>query len=149
MQRRTMGLSAVLLSVMIALSACGADNAGSGGGTRTTAAPASAGGAAAPAGGAASGGGAASTVNVVGNDFKFMLDKTSVPAGNVTFAFKNEGPTQHNFVLLVGGKEQASMLIDAGKSANFSANLPAGTYKYVCNVAGHEQLGMVGMLTVA
>ena len=145
MQRRKMSLLVVVLCGMIALAACGADNAGSTGGARATVAPTTAGGGAAPAGGAS--GGAASTVSVVGSDFKFVLDKTSVPAGNVTFNFKNEGPTQHNFVLMVGGKEQASMLIEAGKSASFTANLPKGTYKYICNVAGHEQLGMVGMFT--
>lgn len=132
----------MLLCGVIALTACGAESASSGSGARATTAPA-----AATTGGGASGG-AASTVNVTGDDFKFMLDKSSVPAGTVTFAFKNAGPSPHNFVMLIDGKQMESKLINANETASLAIPLKAGKYKYICNVAGHEQLGMVGELTV-
>ncbi len=133
--RRGMTLFFTLaLICTLALTACGGSSTSTGsGGTAATKAP---------TGGATTGAG--DTVNVTMKDFAFALDKTSVNAGTVTFNIKNEGPSPHNFVI----NEKEGSLIEMGKTATLKVDLKAGTYKYICNVAGHEQLGMVGNLTV-
>jgi len=48
-----------------------------------------------------------------------------------------------------GNRMGASELISAGDSAVLTIdNLPAGTYTFFCDQAGHEQQGMKGTLTV-
>ncbi len=112
----------------------------------TTAASAStpAAGAATTAPAAAAGGGGGNVVNVAENDFAIMLDNSTVSAGTVTFNIKNAGPSPHNF--MIGGK--MSETIEMGKTTTLKVDLKAGPQKYICNIAGHEQLGMVGTLTV-
>ena len=128
----------------VILSACGG---GGGGGTT-------------PAGGA--------TINSL-DTLKFDPATVTIPAGAAaSIEVKNPGAQQHNWVLvkaedatriateslakggdatglpgvLAGGK-----LIPAGGGETVSVNVPAGTYQFICTVAGHFQAGMVGTLT--
>ncbi|MGI8857037.1 MAG: cupredoxin domain-containing protein [Thermomicrobiales bacterium] len=94
----------------------------------------------------ASGGGAGATINATEKDFAISLDNSSVAAGSVTFKIKNDGPSPHNITIKEMNK--ASDNIDAGKTGQFTIDLPAGTYTVICNIPGHEQLGMHTMLTV-
>ena len=100
----------------------------------------------APAASASSGGGASTTINATEKDFAIALDSASVPAGSVTFKISNQGPSPHNITIKELNK--VSDTFDAGKGGNFTVNLPAGTYTVICNIPGHEQLGMHVMLTV-
>lgn len=92
------------------------------------------------------GGGASTTINATEKDFAIALDKTSVPAGSVTFKISNQGPSPHNITIKELNK--VSDTYDAGKGGDFKVDLPAGTYTVICNIPGHEQLGMHVMLTV-
>jgi len=85
-------------------------------------------------------------VNAIEKDFAIALDKSSVAAGTITFAIKNDGPPPHN--LASPGLKKVSETIDAGATTKLTVDLKAGTYTYICNVPGHEQLGMKGTLTV-
>jgi len=40
------------------------------------------------------------------------------------------------------------MTLDAGKTETLKVNLMPGTYTVICNVPGHEQLGMKTTLVV-
>lgn len=103
---------------------------------------------AAPAASAAggSGGGASTTINATEKDFAVALDNSSVPAGSVTFKIKNDGPSPHN--ISIKELKKTSDNIDGGKTGQFTVNLPAGTYTVICDIPGHEQLGMKTTLTV-
>lgn len=101
--------------------------------------------------------------DVVGKD-EFTYDPASltVTAGSqVTINFTNDGVLEHNWLLIsertdpVTASEADAMAgattgeLGAGeeKSITFSAP-PAGTYTYVCTVAGHAEAGMLGTLVV-
>ena len=100
----------------------------------------------APAANASSGGGANTTINATEKDFAIALDKSSVPAGSVTFKITNQGPSPHN--ITIKELKKASDTFAAGKGGDFKVDLPAGTYTVICDIPGHEQLGMHTMLTV-
>ncbi len=95
---------------------------------------------------ASTGGGASTTINATEKDFAIALDKSSVPAGSVTFKINNAGPSPHN--ISIKELKKTSDTFDAGKPGQFTVDLPAGTYTIICEIAGHEQLGMKTTLTV-
>ncbi|MEI6447744.1 MAG: plastocyanin/azurin family copper-binding protein [Actinomycetes bacterium] len=73
-------------------------------------------------------------------------------AGDVTIVYKNPSPVPHNAVIVaedgktVIGTESKPFTNGEGTS---SATLKAGKYKFICEVPGHEQGGMIGDLTVS
>lgn len=120
-------------------------------------------------GGASSGSG--TTVNVTLSEFKVELDKTEIPAGNVTFQVKNGGTIPHEFVVFKTddaadalptasdenevNEDDASLTsmgevedVDPGASKSFSADLEPGKYVAICNVEGHYMSGMHIAFTV-
>lgn len=122
------------------------------GGTATT------GGTAAP-GGTKTAGGTATTITATEKDFAITLDKTSIPAGPVTFSIKNAGPSPHNVAAVAadGASQQKGLTgkaikesenVDANKTGSVTIDLPPGTYQIICSIPGHVQLGMITKLTV-
>ncbi len=112
------------------------------------AAPA-AGGMAAAAGGAANMGVApGAAINAELSDFVIKQDYGTVKAGQVTITVKNAGPSPHNYQISGNGAMQGTMTLDAGKTETLKVNLMPGTYTVICNVPGHEQLGMKTTLVV-
>jgi len=85
------------------------------------------------------------TVNVGMFDYRFDLDKTSVPAGCIQFVITNRGGEVHNFDLtgVHGGQ-----ILSPGASETWAIRLTAGPRNYVCDVPFHIDRGMVGTLTV-
>lgn len=86
----------------------------------------------------------ATTVNVTLKEFKFVLSKTRVPHGKVTFKLVNKGKLPHDFK--IAGKK--SKMLGPGKAGTLIVTLTAGKKPYICTVAGHAKLGMKGTLTV-
>jgi plastocyanin len=86
----------------------------------------------------------ATTVTVTMKEFKFILSKTRVPHGIVTFKLVNRGKLPHDFS--IAGK--TSKLISAGKAGTLKVTLRAGKLAYKCTVPGHATAGMKGKLTV-
>jgi uncharacterized cupredoxin-like copper-binding protein len=84
------------------------------------------------------------TITVKASEFKFRLSSTSVAHGTVTFNVVNQGKLPHDFK--IGGKKTS--LLSPGKSTKIQVALKAGTYKYLCTVAGHAAAGMKGTLRV-
>ena len=98
----------------------------------------------ASAGGAAGGGG--NVIQVELGDLFIKPAELSAPEGSVTFEVRNTGSAEHNFAIEGFGK---TPMIPAGESATLEvANLKAGTYTVICEVAGHADAGMKGTLTV-
>jgi plastocyanin len=83
-------------------------------------------------------------------EFKFEPATLTVPSGKVVFYLVNGGTVSHDLVIRdsAGNNLQASELVSAGDTFVFTvSNLPAGSYTYFCNQAGHEAAGMKGTLT--
>ena len=85
-------------------------------------------------------------LNIVEKDFAIAADKTTLKAGSIKFNVTNNGPSPHNIEVMELKKVTAT--IDPGKSGTLQVDLQPGTYTVICNIPGHEQLGMKIMLTV-
>jgi len=85
------------------------------------------------------------TVNVSMVEYRFVLDKPSVPAGCIQFVIKNDGQVQHNFDIV--GVKAGAILSPAG-TETWAVQLGAGSKNYTCDVPFHESFGMTGALTV-
>lgn len=98
-------------------------------------------------------------------DYKVLLSVATVKAGTVRFGIKNEGGMEHSFELIrtdvafdqlptADAKAKEDGLVKqvkslpVGKVSVVTADLAAGKYVIVCNIAGHYQLGMRAALTV-
>jgi len=99
-------------------------------------------------------------------DYKVILSVATVKAGTVRFGIKNEGSMEHSFELIrtdlpfdqlpTTGDSKAKedglikqvKSIAVGKVSVVTADLAAGKYVVICNVAGHYQLGMRAAFTV-
>lgn len=117
--------------VAIALAACG------GGATQS------------PAGTQGTGNGSTETVAVEASEYQFDPSTITVPAGEITFSVKNVGELEHEFEIFEG--EQVVDEIEGivpGLTKDLTVTLEAGEYTYVCKIAGHEEAGMTGTLTV-
>jgi uncharacterized cupredoxin-like copper-binding protein len=79
-------------------------------------------------------------------DMYFEPDRITIPANtDVRFIFENRGQAPHNFAV---NKQPISVDVEPGATAETVVNLPQGTYKFICNVPGHKQVGMNGTLVV-
>lgn len=103
------------------------------------------------------------------DSWQVIPEPGSIAAGSVTFAASNAGAQPHQLTIIEtdlgptdlpveGGVVAESGdgfetvgttdLIDGGASAEVTAELEAGSYVLICNVAGHYQLGMTTAFTV-
>ncbi|HEX6290712.1 MAG TPA: plastocyanin/azurin family copper-binding protein [Herpetosiphonaceae bacterium] len=123
-------------------------------------------------GGTGATGGAGTSLSVAADaaQLKFQQETLNATAGQpITVNFNNPSATQHNWVLVQPGQEDAvaqatapkngdptgvAGVIAGGKpiaSTQEAINVPAqqaGTYPYICTVPGHYAAGMKGTLTV-
>jgi uncharacterized cupredoxin-like copper-binding protein len=89
-------------------------------------------------------------LTVTGVDFKFEPNTLTVHAGKPAEVVFDNGSSDnpHTFTLEGVGK---SFELQADPGGSQSGTLPAlkpGTYKFICSIPGHAQLGMTGTLTV-
>jgi uncharacterized cupredoxin-like copper-binding protein len=88
-------------------------------------------------------------VNVEASEFKFAPAALSVEAGAVTFSVRNAGTIEHEFEIFEGDASIDKLTgLGAGMTRDLSVSLEAGDYTFVCKLAGHEEQGMTGTLTV-
>ena len=88
------------------------------------------------------------TINVTAVEYHFKLSKTSVPRGSVvTFKVTNKGKTVHDFK--ISALRKGTPYIQPGKTSTFKVTISkSGSYRFVCTVPRHIELGMVGNLKV-
>lgn len=80
-------------------------------------------------------------------DIKFDLSHIEARMGQtVKITYINEGALDHNFVLSDFGVEE-TVKPGETQTIEFTANRE-GDFKFVCNIPGHLEAGMVGTLTV-
>ena len=101
-------------------------------------------------------GGGATTVNITAQDgdkYEFVLDKTSVPAGEVTFALTNEGDLEHELLVYPAQDigpllEEKVAAVKAGEELSISSRIEG----LVTDAAGEHELevepGKSGTFTV-
>ncbi|HEX2372157.1 MAG TPA: cupredoxin domain-containing protein [Solirubrobacterales bacterium] len=135
---RWSAIAILAVAASIGIAACGGDDDDESAGTTATTEETTA------------AGGGAETVKVSATDFKFDPSDPTVAPGEVTFDVTNDGETLHN--LEVEGPSGEAELPDdlqPGDSGSLAVDLSKpGTYKFYCPVANHEELGMVGEVTV-
>ena len=89
-------------------------------------------------------------LQVVGVEYSF--DPSAIVlrgAGTLTVTLRNEGSLAHNLKLFRGeGEIGGTPTLAAGRSESTRLNLEHGSYRMVCTVGDHEQLGMTGTLQV-
>ena len=100
-------------------------------------------------------------------DYKITVNVPSVKAGSIKIGVRNLGTMEHSFQVIKtdlapdklptdgasakakeDGKVGEIASIPAGKSAAVTLDLAPGKYVFICNVAGHYQLGMHTGFTV-
>jgi plastocyanin len=87
-------------------------------------------------------------LTVTGVDFKFEPNTLTVQAGKPTeVVFDNKGSNPHTFTL-EGGPHFELTTNPGGSDSGTLPALKPGTYKFICSIPGHAQLGMTGTITV-
>jgi uncharacterized cupredoxin-like copper-binding protein len=94
--------------------------------------------------------GGGSTVKLSETEYKIEPSDPSVKTGAVTFEVTNDGEAPHNLeVEGPSGEAELPEDLQPGDSGSFSVDLgEPGKYRFYCPVGNHEQLGMVGEVTV-
>jgi uncharacterized cupredoxin-like copper-binding protein len=100
--------------------------------------------------GAAEAGGGGETVKMSAIDFEFKPSDPTVAPGEVTFEVTNDGEAPHNLeVEGPSGEAELPEDLQPGDSGDLPVDLSEpGTYRFYCPVGNHEDLGMVGEVTV-
>jgi plastocyanin len=90
-------------------------------------------------------------VRVVGTEYAFdPAHVVARRAGALEITLANEGTLAHNLRVVGpdGGDLGGTPTFPGGDSRSGTVQLGPGRYRMVCTVGDHEQLGMVGTLTV-
>jgi glucose/arabinose dehydrogenase/uncharacterized cupredoxin-like copper-binding protein len=77
-------------------------------------------------------------------DMYFEPERIIIPANtDVRIVLENRGAAPHNFEV-----KQFDIDVDVapGETTEVVVNLPEGSHKFICNVPGHKQVGMNGVL---
>jgi plastocyanin len=93
------------------------------------------------------------TVDVVADEYRFdpgrILVKSAGRNVRLRILLENRGSLAHNLHVRAGEREIAGLRsFPPGEKRPLSANLQPGEYEFVCTVADHEELGMVGNLEI-
>ena len=89
-------------------------------------------------------------VQVVAQEFRFALSRTTINAGRAIIELRNAGEDAHDLVLQRRGGRRLYVwpVTQAGGVSDKELTLAPGTYRLWCNVANHRMLGMVATLVV-
>jgi plastocyanin len=90
-------------------------------------------------------------LGVKASEFKFVLSRSTLAAGESIVELDNQGEDPHNLNLQLAdgeGPEYHVGEIGSQKRTSGRFTLAAGTYRLWCSIPGHEELGMKATLTV-
>ncbi len=94
---------------------------------------------------------AAQPIEVVGTEYAFDPSTVVVEGGGgpIEITLDNRGSIAHNLMVFEGETEVGGTdTFQGGESDSAEVDLGAGSYRLVCTVADHEELGMVGEIEV-
>jgi plastocyanin len=90
-------------------------------------------------------------VRVVGREYRFDPSTVVIAGGpaQINVALENRGSLAHNLKLFRDGREiGGTPSFPGGETRSGWIKLQLGSYRMVCTVGNHEDLGMVGTLDV-
>ena len=90
-------------------------------------------------------------IRVKGDEYSFDPGRITVTRGGprLRITLVNVGSLAHNLPVMDGERTLGELRsFPAGEERTLEADVPPGTYKMVCTVADHEELGMTGELQV-
>lgn len=96
----------------------------------------------------------ATCVEIAMHDLYWGANLVTIPANtDVTFVISSDATATHSFDISDHNNTNVKNLkvdldVDPGKQGTVVINAPAGTYYFYCDVPGHEQAGMWGILKV-
>lgn len=101
-------------------------------------------------------GGSEPAVRAAGNvvdlelrDFRMAPQRVAARRGEITFSVINRGRLPHNLhVKGPGGSRIEISTMLPGRGGQAAKRFPRGTYRLVCTIANHEELGLYGALIV-
>jgi len=99
----------------------------------------------------AAGGGGGETLKFsapADGSLKFDQGDVTAKAGKVTVEFSNPSSVPHAVEIEGDGVEEETETVTGEDAPPITVDLKPGTYEYYCPVAGHEEAGMKGTLTV-
>lgn len=77
-------------------------------------------------------------------DMSFDPTRIKIPANtDVRLVFENRSAIEHNFAIK---DQEISIDVAPGATGEIVVNVPAGRYKFICDIPGHNQAGMNGIL---
>ena len=166
-QLRMTFLIGLLATAALFLGACADDEGGEDGDTDTNGGGTTATETAEAGGDTGDGDGTTIDVSLTDPTWAVVPSTSSASAGDVTFNVTNEGTTPHNLMVIAtdlpadqlpteAGQvvtDDMEVLVEtddfaAGEGGEETAELEAGDYVLICNVAGHYDLGMHTAFTV-
>jgi len=92
-------------------------------------------------------------VVIEGTEFKFKPDRLEVPVGEkIAIILANEGVVAHNLKVVKDGAKTDDPMIESiqkGDRETLEVSFSqTGEYRFFCNVPGHKQAGMTGLIRV-
>lgn len=89
------------------------------------------------------------TISVQQRDYRFEPESIRSSSRRVRIEVLNRGRLPHAMRLRLRGRERLSVpTVLPGRRGSVSARLEPGSYRMVCPIANHEELGMYGVLVV-
>ena len=89
------------------------------------------------------------TIDLKLDEYRFDPQDVTASAGDLHIRAQNVGILPHNLHLKQGLREiGGTVTIQAGDRTEATLKLRRGTYKMVCTLANHDDLGMYGTLVV-
>jgi plastocyanin len=89
------------------------------------------------------------TVAITLDDYLIRPQTVRAKPGRLTFHVANHGKIGHTFHVFLGQRDALGVkTILPGHRATASGTFKKGTYKMVCVLGNHEELGMYGTLVV-
>jgi uncharacterized cupredoxin-like copper-binding protein len=84
------------------------------------------------------------------HDIKFDKKAYTAQPGAVKIAYLSKANQTHTLLVLDAQNHEIGdkLKVTPGKVVGGTYDLPAGTYRLVCDIPGHESAGMVATLTV-
>jgi plastocyanin len=88
-------------------------------------------------------------IHVKLEEFRFVPQTIHATPGRTTITAEDTGVLAHNLKLLRRGVEVGGTdTIQHGQTATTTVTLKKGTYRMVCTIANHDDLGMYGSIVV-
>jgi plastocyanin len=85
-----------------------------------------------------------------GDEFRFNLSRSRIPAGRLILQLKNIGEDDHDLRIIGpnGTIRAETGVVRPDRLGTLRTTLARGRYTYICTVADHQTRGMKGSFTV-